>query len=503
MAIAFSNLGSSANPDLNNSSNATSYSTASWTPDTSGLVIVFVHARGASVGAAVAPTVSGNSLTWTQIASVIRSADRLTLFAANLSGATSGTTTFDFGSDGQLNCTAAFMRATGVDLSGGVAAAFVQSPTNNSNTITASVTLSSAGSSDNRPVAGFWHDKNEGAAPRTDWTEFDQLNGTGPTRVLETQVREGAFETTASVTWDNAGSWAAIAAELKAAASGSTYNESLALSASAAATMGAQVSLSDALSLSASAAVAYVSALVFNTYDETLSLAAEAGLVSAGAVTVLTDLGLTAQAAMSDGGQHTAQTELVFGGAAAQTQSASLSIAALLTLAAQSALALTSSTDGTAYDEDAALAAQAALTLLTHLARWGELSLSAQASILESAQMTWSGALGLAGSADMATSAGMSYTEPLDAAAIASLALSALPILSDGIDLSAQASHTYVSGLDGGSDLSMAANAGMEMTAQAIYGAALVLAGQASDVISGRTEDTSTTIAMRGASSPH
>lgn len=42
MPLAFSNLGASANPDINDSTDAASYSNTSWTPPTSGLIVVGV-----------------------------------------------------------------------------------------------------------------------------------------------------------------------------------------------------------------------------------------------------------------------------------------------------------------------------------------------------------------------------------------------------------------------------------------------------------------------------
>lgn len=225
MAITFTNLGSSAAPDFRNGGNATSYTTASWTPPSSGLIILFVFSA-VSATTAVEPTVSGNSLTWTKIISVVAepsgNAQRITLFGANAAGSSAGVTTIDFGTETQLSCTASFIQATGVDLSGGVAAAFVQTPTNSGAGATSgSVTLSAAGSSNNRPVAAFMHAANEASTPRTNWTEADDFNGSGPTEGLETQYRSDAFETTASATWTSSANWNGLAAEIKA---GGAYN---------------------------------------------------------------------------------------------------------------------------------------------------------------------------------------------------------------------------------------------------------------------------------------
>lgn len=227
MALSFGNLGSSTTPDINDGANATSYASASWTPPSSGLIIVFV-ASAVTTGTAVEPTMSGNSLTWTKIVSHVAepsgNAQRITLFAANASGSSTGATTIDFGAETQLCCNASFFSVDNADLSGGVAAAFVQTPAGDGAGATSgSVSLSAAGSSDNRAIAAFMHAANEATTPRTNWTELDDFNGTGPTRGFETQYRGDAFETTASATWTTSSNWVGLAAEIKAAAAGATY----------------------------------------------------------------------------------------------------------------------------------------------------------------------------------------------------------------------------------------------------------------------------------------
>lgn len=226
MAIVFTNLGTSAAPDINTGTNATSYASASWAPPASGLILLFVQSRRAA--AVDTPTVSGNSLTWTQIGTTITSATGLSgsgfsLFAANASGSTTGATTIDFGANTQLHCSASFFHADGVDLTGGVAAAFVQVVTNNvASVTTATIDLAAAAHADNRPIAGFMHLFNEATTPRTNWTEADDLAGSGGERGVETQYRSDAFETTASATWTTSSGWAGYAAELKALVAGGT-----------------------------------------------------------------------------------------------------------------------------------------------------------------------------------------------------------------------------------------------------------------------------------------
>lgn len=235
-AIAFTNEGTSANPDINDGSNCTnpcSYANTSWTPPTSGLIVVFVHNRGSTEAQGVVPTVSGNNITWTQIATVAHgtTADVYTLFGADATSSSAGVTTFSYGSNLQLNMTASFFSISGVDLTGGVAAAFVQSPTTSGTNTSGSITLNAAGNSNNRAVSGWVHMAQEGSNFRgptgdgqgsTDWTEVDDMSGAGPARGIETQYRSDAFETTASSSWTTSSAYLGIAAEIKAAASGIT-----------------------------------------------------------------------------------------------------------------------------------------------------------------------------------------------------------------------------------------------------------------------------------------
>lgn len=214
MAITFTNLGASADPDINSSLDASSYATASWTPPTSGLIIVFVRNRAATPGT---PTISGNGLTWTQIAVVTNGVSKLTLFGANASGSSAGATTIDFGGATQIACQASFFLAEGVDLTT-VVGAFVQAPTASGvNVATLSITLAAAGAADNRPIAGFFHAALETTTPRAGWTEADDFNVGAGGGNLATQHRADAFETTASATWASSVNAEGIAAELKAA----------------------------------------------------------------------------------------------------------------------------------------------------------------------------------------------------------------------------------------------------------------------------------------------
>lgn len=220
MAITFTNLGASSgtatNPDIHDGSNASSYANTSWTPPTTGIICCFV-ANWINTAANI-PTMSGNSLTWTRIHTITvdpGTSHRITLFATVATGATTGATTVDFGGETQLGCEASFFQVEGVDVSGGIAAAFVQTPTNSGTGTTGTVTLAAAGNSANRPIAAFSHQANEATTPDAAWTEVDDMNGLGPVRGFETQWDTDGFGN-ASATWTTSAAWVAMAAEIKA-----------------------------------------------------------------------------------------------------------------------------------------------------------------------------------------------------------------------------------------------------------------------------------------------
>jgi hypothetical protein len=213
--MAFSNLGVSANPDISSASTLSSFPNTSWSPPTSGLIIVFVRSFRTGGGDPNVPTISGNGLTWVQIATALNATSnhRLTLFAANASGATTGVTTIDFAGQNQDGCRASFFLDDGADLSGGVAAAFVQAVAGSATGTSASITLAAAGNSSNRCISGWAVAGAVSFTPRASWSEMDELGGTGH---LETQYRSDVFENTASATWGGSSQdWVGIAAEVK------------------------------------------------------------------------------------------------------------------------------------------------------------------------------------------------------------------------------------------------------------------------------------------------
>lgn len=224
ISLAFTNLGASSgttatNPDILNNADQTSYVNSSWSPPTSGLIIVFVSSHAILDHPPVIPTVSGNSLDWVLVDSVLSGLRRVSIFAAEAAGATTGATTFDFGAlFTQARFQASFIQATGVELTGGVQGAFEQiQETSGTASTSGSITLNAAADSGNRPISAWFISTNDSnqIVHRTNWTEADDIRNGTPAGNFETQYRSDAFETTASASWTVSSDYVALAAEVR------------------------------------------------------------------------------------------------------------------------------------------------------------------------------------------------------------------------------------------------------------------------------------------------
>lgn len=212
-AIAFTDLNT---PEIASSTDATSYTSASWTP-ASALIIAFVGSVNTASPPPNQPTMSGNGITWTAIDTSLTSDSktRITMFAANGAGASAGVTTVSFGAQTQRDCQVSFLQVDGSDVANGVVQTIVQHPTSTATAATSlSITLSAASNSNNRPVAGFVNSNTGDVTPRTNWTEY--FDATTDAHNLDSQYRSDAFDTTASASNGISGFWAGIAAEIKA-----------------------------------------------------------------------------------------------------------------------------------------------------------------------------------------------------------------------------------------------------------------------------------------------
>lgn len=148
------------------------------------------------------------------------------VFVGKVTSTPTGAVTFtvDFGGTSQYGCEADVIQITGADVSGTALAAIVQSAiTSGSGASSASITLSAAGNSANRPLAAFFHNSNADAiTPRTNWTELNEFTHSSPTITFESQYRGDAFETTASASWGSNHIYGGTAVEIKAATTTTT-----------------------------------------------------------------------------------------------------------------------------------------------------------------------------------------------------------------------------------------------------------------------------------------
>lgn len=159
---------------------ATSASTASISPTSNALVLAWVF-TGRAAGTPPAPTLSGNGLTWVQVATILDASSelRLTLFRAMGASPSAGAVTIDCGATTIVAWLWSIVEFTGVDTSGtNGSGAVVQSKTGSAaNATSLTVTLDAAFSAGgNRPAGGVF--ANDAATirivPETDWVELGE-----------------------------------------------------------------------------------------------------------------------------------------------------------------------------------------------------------------------------------------------------------------------------------------------------------------------------------------
>lgn len=214
----------------NSTGNASSYTTASVTPSANKLQILSVG-NTRSAGSPTTPTVTGNGLTWVQIATISDGTNRrITVFRAMGASPSAGAITIDFGGTSQNNCSWSLNELTGMDTSGtNGSGAIVQSATNTGSATTSlSITLSAFGSATNAGIAAFIVDNNLAITPDTGWTEMHevQCSDGSDSHTNETQFIASS-DTTAACSWTGNQKVAGIAIEIKELTSGNNYSTTL------------------------------------------------------------------------------------------------------------------------------------------------------------------------------------------------------------------------------------------------------------------------------------
>lgn len=159
MAIVISNLTAGVN-----TSTASSFNTASVSPSANNLILLSVSCRRTDSTQPVAPTVTGNGLTWVKVNEIYFDTDStsrksLFVFRAMGSSPSSGAITMDYGAQSITQTTWQVNQASGVDTSGtNGSGAIVQSATNKDEVSgggTLTVTLSAFSNSNNATFGAF------------------------------------------------------------------------------------------------------------------------------------------------------------------------------------------------------------------------------------------------------------------------------------------------------------------------------------------------------------
>ena len=277
MPIAFTNLTHSGD-----STNATVYTTASISPGANRLVLLAILASrtGATPDD---PTISGNGLTWVQVAARTGGASstkRLTVYRAMGASPSTGAITLTFAN--QLNgCNWLVVDVDPVDTGGtNGSAAVVQSAVNSAAAATSlTVTLAAFADAANVTFGAFGTDISGNITPGTGFTEIGEASTASPVLTIESEYQL-ANDTTVDATTASA-NILGIALEIKAAASGGltitlAVTESAdTLSSAASASVNLSLAVTEAPGILSSAASASVNltAAITESADTVLSSA--------------------------------------------------------------------------------------------------------------------------------------------------------------------------------------------------------------------------------------
>jgi hypothetical protein len=194
-------------------------STASITPTSNSLVLACVVTEIAT-GTAVLPTLTGNGLTWVQVATQLATSNlfRVTLFRASGASPSAGAVSIAISAN-QANCTWGIGEFTGQDTSGtSGSGAIVQSVANaGTGGITSLVVnLAAFADSANAAFGCFGNTNNTAVIPGTGFTEMGtQASGGAASRAF---IEADGNDTSVDASCGTSTGFTAIAAEIKAVA---------------------------------------------------------------------------------------------------------------------------------------------------------------------------------------------------------------------------------------------------------------------------------------------
>lgn len=198
--------------------------TRSFTSDAATLYIAGISVQQGSSTNPSTPTVTHNSITATEIYSLLyvtTGTDRKKLWVFGWdSGAGSGsavTWTADFGTS-HIGFECTILAVTGSDMAHGLVQTFVQSglTTPDATGTSGSVTLAAAGDANNRPYSFFAHAAAETQTAEAGWTAFTAQQHANPNAGFRGQWNDTTFDTTPSMSWTTSANYGGIGFELKA-----------------------------------------------------------------------------------------------------------------------------------------------------------------------------------------------------------------------------------------------------------------------------------------------
>jgi len=207
--------------DVDTTGTADDYTTASIAPTGNELVLAMIVNTRFTATPAV-PTLSGNGLTWVQVATVTinPSTDhdmRLTLFRAMGASPSSGVVTINVGGvDTHSGCAWVITEFSGVDTTGSDGAnAIVQAVTNSdiATPTSLTVTLASFASATNAAYGGINVNSNPGITQGTGFTEIADIALTAPNNKLETEFL-ASEDTSVDWSWTGGQDCQGIAVEI-------------------------------------------------------------------------------------------------------------------------------------------------------------------------------------------------------------------------------------------------------------------------------------------------
>ena len=188
---------------LADGTDATTYTTGSFTPTANDLLVVFVGAS-AHITEDATPLTSSAGLTFHKARTETRggSTDKMYVFVAEALAANSGqTVTFNCVADGATGCAIAVAAVSGMSRTGSTAVRQANGQSNQAAGGTPAPTFASAALTDNACLGAVYTGTNPPAlTPPTNWTERADFGHGTPARGMEYASRDSG-ETGTTITW--------------------------------------------------------------------------------------------------------------------------------------------------------------------------------------------------------------------------------------------------------------------------------------------------------------